>query len=97
MYEEIVSVLRMNKQREWMVRGSTELSQDAMVVSERSWREMDRHEVAGRQTSPKSIGEVRCYMCWQLGHIKRDCSRRKREKEKISDRSHPVQWLRAMD
>ena len=63
-----------------MVRGNIKLSQDVMVVGERSWRGKDRHEVAERQTSPKRIREVSCYMCQQLEHMKRDYPRRKREK-----------------
>ena len=47
-YEEIVSVLRMNEQREWMVRGSTEVVQDAMVVSEKPRRGKDRREAVER-------------------------------------------------
>ena len=58
MYEKIVSVLRTNEQREWMVRGSTEDPQDAMVAGERS-RRKDRCKAVGRQASPRNIREVR--------------------------------------
>ena len=69
-YKEIMSILRTNEQRERMMRGSMEVPQDAMVASER-FRRKDRHEIVGRQSFSKSIREVRCYMCRQLGHMKR--------------------------
>ena len=57
-YEKVVLVLRMNEQREQMVRDSMEVPQNAMVADERSRSGKDRRETVGRQTSPKSIGEA---------------------------------------
>ena len=63
-----------------MVKGSVELLQDAIMAGERSWRGKDRYEAVGRQSFPKSIREVRCYMCWQREHMKGDYPQRKKGK-----------------
>ena len=40
---------------------------------------IDTRQQGGKLRSLRSIMEVRCYMCKQLGHIKRDCPQRKKE------------------
>ena len=52
-YEEIVSVLRTNEQRERMVRSSMRVFLDPMMVNERHKRGKERREAVGRQNSPK--------------------------------------------
>ena len=64
-YEDMVSVLRSNKQREKLTRDRA--PQEGFAIGERTSRGRDRSK------SRKGKKEMKCFKCNEFGHFKREC------------------------
>ena len=79
-YEDMVSVLRSNKQQEKLTKEDT--LQEGLAMGERSGRERKKgmSKRWSKSRKSKSKKEARCYKCNEIGHFKRDCLRWKNKK-----------------
>lgn len=68
-YKEIVSMLRSNKQREWMMKRGA--FQDGLAVSERPRRWKKKSKQVGQRQFQKGSKEARCFKYSEAGHFKR--------------------------
>ena len=78
-YEEIISVLRSNEQRERMTK--REVFQEGLVASERPRKWKKKGEQVGWVQSRKGSMAGKCYRCGVAGHFKRECPLRKKCKD----------------